>query len=332
MKRYLLLLSGILLLTTLIVIYQNDFQMEEHSITIPTPQGTLSGILTMPKQQPPLKGVIVFVHGDGPVDAAYQGGYRPLWERLATLGYASLSLDKPGIGNSEGNWLSQNMDDRAEETIAAIQWLKQQPEINTQQIGLWGASQAGWVIPKVAKREDLSFIILVSPAVNWIEQGLYDTKKRLEADGYNANEIHSRLSHDRAFISLLNQGVSYSKYLCFETDSIPISEDRFIFIQKNYLSDATNDLKNIQVPLLLMLGENDQHVDIKNTEQIYTQQINPAYLTIKKFPNAEHSMMTPTMSRHPWLISFITLFSPRSLTIPEYENEITIFLQTILQK
>lgn len=51
------------------------------------------------------------------------------------------------------------MEDRAQETIYAINWAKALPMIDAQAIGLWGASQAGWVIPKIVKK------CLISPSV-----------------------------------------------------------------------------------------------------------------------------------------------------------------------
>lgn len=36
---------------------------------------------------------------------------------------------------------------------------------------LWGASQAGWVLPKVASsRVDIDAVVAVSPAINWLRQ------------------------------------------------------------------------------------------------------------------------------------------------------------------
>ncbi|MCE5172355.1 prolyl oligopeptidase family serine peptidase [Paenibacillus profundus] len=70
------------------------------------------------------------------------------------------------------------MEERAQEVIHAINWAKTLPTIDSERIGLWGASQGGWVIPKVVKEDrNIAFSILVSPAINWIAQGKYNTKK-----------------------------------------------------------------------------------------------------------------------------------------------------------
>ena len=53
------------------------------------------------------KAVIVFVHGDGPLDYEAHGYYPLIWKRLLKQGFAIFSWDKPGIGSSTGNGLTQ---------------------------------------------------------------------------------------------------------------------------------------------------------------------------------------------------------------------------------
>nr|WP_304502591.1 CocE/NonD family hydrolase [Brevibacillus daliensis] len=178
----------------LYILKQHSFAMVEQAVEIQTPQGKLTGTLVLPKNYTEKVGLVLFIHGDGEVDSTLDGGYRHIWERIAAAGYASLSLSKPGIGGSEGNWLDQSIDDRAEEARHAIAWAKAQPMIDATKIGTWGASQAGWVIPKLAGKEPLSFNILVGPAINWLSQGEYNTRMDLQHHGYSEADIEKKLS------------------------------------------------------------------------------------------------------------------------------------------
>lgn len=72
---------------------------------------------------------IHLVHGDGPQDRWSEGGYIPLVKFLVSQGIAVFSWDKPGVGNSTGNWLAQTMSDRAEEAVLALKKLREQPEL-----------------------------------------------------------------------------------------------------------------------------------------------------------------------------------------------------------
>lgn len=165
----LLALTAALFLTG-VVLWQHDYGLHEERVTVPAAGHDLPGVLATPtgRGTGPFP-LVVLVHGDGEVDATHDGFYRPYWEAFARAGYASLSLDKPA------DWLGQTMDDRARETVDALTWAaRTRPEIDPARIGLWGASQAGWVMPKVVARAPapgVRFVIAVGTAVNWERQG-----------------------------------------------------------------------------------------------------------------------------------------------------------------
>lgn len=235
---------SLLIAAVLFVLQQHSFSMTEQKIEIDTPQGQLTGTLVLPESYSGTVGLVVFVHGDGPVNDTYDDGYKPLWEKLASAGYASLSLNKPGIGGSSGNWLEQSMEDRAQETIYAINWAKALPMIDAQAIGLWGASQAGWVIPKIVKKvPDLAFSILVSPAIQWISQGQYNTRQEMILEGFSEKEIKKREDYNAQILLLLKEQASYESYLRIAQSDDLISKEKWGFFSKNYQSDASEDLK-----------------------------------------------------------------------------------------
>jgi dienelactone hydrolase len=82
--------------------------------------------------------------------ATLRDGY-DLWAMFyASQGYAVLSCDKRGVGQSTGTYVHDatlaNLHNLAADTIAGVTWLRHQPEIDRTRIGLTGGSQAGWVI------------------------------------------------------------------------------------------------------------------------------------------------------------------------------------------
>jgi len=326
----------ILLLITLLVfggtgayiLEQNSFDMVEQVVEINTPQGKLTGVLTLPENYNSKLGLVLFIHGDGAIDATHDDGYKPLWERLASVGYASLSMDKRGIGGSEGNWLDQSMDDRVEEAQQILAWAKQQPEIDTNRIGVWGASQAGWVIPKLAAKEKLAFSILVSPAINWLTQGEYNTRSQMAKEGRSSAEIEKQVNADKRINDLLKLGASYEEYVK-KADPDVMSRDRWNFVSKNYLTDATKDISNFNSPVLLMLGDHDINVDVKETEKVYKDNIFPSdLLKVKILEDTEHSMLSTATADSLTRAFLISLFAPRYITTKVYMEEITNFLQS----
>jgi dipeptidyl aminopeptidase/acylaminoacyl peptidase len=310
------------------ILWQNNFKMELRPVVIESPQGQLTGTLALPDNYSGKLGLVLFIHGDGPVDSTHNDGYKPLWEKLASAGYASLSLNKRGIGGSEGNWLSQSMDDRVTEARQALAWARAQPMIDSDNMGVWGASQAGWVIPKLSSVEPLAFSILVSPAINWLTQGEYNTRRQMEKDGHTGEEIGKQLAHENKIKDLLKAGASYEEYLRLAgTDDNVMEKERWVFVSTNFRADATEDLKNFKSPVLLLLGEDDIHVNTKETEKVYQEQVHPAeLLQVKVFPDTEHSMLATDTADSPVRALLISLFSPRNITVKGYMEEIVHFL------
>ncbi|QQZ58596.1 alpha/beta hydrolase [Paenibacillus sonchi] len=311
----------------LYVLEQNTFDMKEQSIEISSPQGKLTGTLVLPRKAAGKLGLVLFIHGDGAINASHDDGYKPLWERLAAQGYASLSLNKRGIGGSEGNWLGQSIDDRVDEARQALAWARTQPMIDPSRIGVWGASQAGWVIPKLAGKEPLAFSILVSPAINWLTQGEYNTRRQMAKDGYSGDEISARVSYEQQVKELLKEGATYEEYVQAAHKDDVMSRERWTFVSKNFRADATADLQHFKTPVLLLLGEEDVNVDWKETEQIYRQKVSASLLTVKVFPDTEHSMLATRTAGSRLRAVLISLFAPRQITVNGYMEQIEQFLQ-----
>ncbi|MBB3112705.1 hypothetical protein FHS18_004807 [Paenibacillus phyllosphaerae] len=320
----LVLLGGGAIITILV---QNDFAINEQAVTINTPSGRLTGVLALPEEYSGKLGLVLFIHGDGPIDATHNDGYKPLWERLASLGYASLSMNKRGIEGSEGSWLEQSMEDRVEEAQQAIAWSRTQPMIDGDRIGVWGASQAGWVVPKLAGQEPLAFSILVSPAINWLSQGEYYTRSRMAKEGRSQAEIGQQIAYEKGINGLLRREASYEDYVASAKSDEAMTRERWAFVSKNYRSDATADLRHFHSPVLLLLGAADRNVDIKETERIYRLTVQPSdLLHIRVFKETEHSMLPLSTADSPLRAWMISLFAPRRITVDGYMEEIEDFL------
>ena len=134
-------------------------------ITFQSGEFTLVGDLRTPAGSGPFP-VVLFVHGSGYADRTMFGMYLPVMERMLRAGYAVFSWDKPGYGESTGQLSdSRQYHQRAQIVLDAIEVMKAHPDIDHRQIGLWGASQGGYVMPLVLfQSEDVAFMICVSCA------------------------------------------------------------------------------------------------------------------------------------------------------------------------
>jgi pimeloyl-ACP methyl ester carboxylesterase len=144
----------------------------------------------------PLEGgphpVIILVHGSGGATRDGAVNFMPLIELFLRNGYAVFSWDKPSSGESTGEFeIGYTLTGRAEILVDGVQALTEHPNIDTSQIGVWGVSQAGWVIPLALEMtDDIAFMIVVSGgAENSIEQMAYQVGQQVACRGGTDEEV-----------------------------------------------------------------------------------------------------------------------------------------------
>ncbi|WP_345278073.1 alpha/beta hydrolase family protein [Streptomyces gulbargensis] len=314
-----------------VVVVQNTYALREEHVAVRHDGRVLDGVLARPRSGEGPFGLVVFVHGDGPVDATHDSFYRPLWESFAEAGYASLSLSKPGVGASEGNWLDQSMDDRADETLAAIEWARSRPDIDGRRIGLWGASQAGWVLPKVAARDRaLRFVIAVSPAVDWQQQGRYNLLAELREDGATQDETRAALRRRETTLRLLRQGATFEEYRGAVGHTDGMTAARWRFVAKNFRSHASGDLRAMRgTPTLLVLAGHDLNVDVADTEATYRRILPPSSLTVRHYPQATHSLLDHGVETSGPRLALTAVLAPRQLYADGFLADQAAFLRRV---
>ncbi len=201
-----------------IEIYENDKLVDKATkkqlydskkVTYPNSNGVnIGGTLFIPKE--PSGKAIILVHGSGPQD---RNGYASIIRLLADIfvrdGTTVLTYDKQGIGQSEGNWASENFADLAQDAIAGIDFLKSHTELSLSKIGIGGSSQAGWIISKaIEKRKDLDFVLTIGAAgsgISVVKQNIYNTRIRLECDGsFSKEQIDNVITQQEYFFEFLN--------------------------------------------------------------------------------------------------------------------------------
>ncbi|KXJ57893.1 MAG: hypothetical protein AXW12_19510 [Thalassospira sp. Nap_22] len=279
--RYRRLVRGTIVLFVLLVavpgslalVGLSDFDISNRTtkqISFAHDDAVLSGSLILPDAQH-TGPIAVLVHGDGPEDRLAGDGYLPLINALLDRGIGIYSWDKAGVGESTGNWLSQSMNDRANEAVAAYDAIKTAHPGSRQQIGFIGFSQAGWVIPKASRMiPDNAFNVIIGGAVNWQDQGDFYTRQRLLADGATQEDIERQIERNHVRDTVIfAPDASYETYLANTNDPSPMASERFEFVNRNITSDAKADLAQLETPTLAMWGHDDLNVDAKSDADIY---------------------------------------------------------------
>lgn len=297
---------------------QHRFDVRTESFTFRSGGNELAATLALPTGDGP-HGVVAFVHGDGDVNASHDGGYLPIWEALADAGYASVSWDKPGVGESTGDWLDQSMADRADEVAHVIEALQEEhAELDLDDIGVIGFSQAGWVLPLLPERIDcLKFVIAGSPAINWGQQGRYLTETKLARHGAD-NDLARRVrAADRVGDALLTNGdhANHVAWIDSLDDEVAeyfaeMSPERWAFVQRNHRVDATETLPALEpIPTMLLLAGNDDNVNVAGTEATYRRLLPDEHLDVSTYPHADHSLL----DHDGFGLTMMAIFRPRAI-------------------
>lgn len=318
MKKYILAFGIIILGLAGVISYYNQFDMIIEDEVIHSDGTRIAVEYAMPKKSSEKPGLLLFIHGDGPANKNLDEGYYPAWEVLSKENMISVSWDKAGIGGSTGNWLTQDMEDRKNEAELVLEWARQTFDIDPDRVGVWGASQGGWVISKLLTDNDsIKFAIGVAPAVNWLRQGEFNTISEMTYEGYSSKEIEDKRLVEADITEYLQQN-DYQGYLNSGLDKKVISEDRWAFIHKNMTLDNTEELRAINKPYYLLLGDHDINVDVQETEEIYRECMDKEHLTVKHINKATHRMLKPRHQKDTLMTVLEALFNPRWLFSPDY--------------
>ncbi len=171
----------------------------------------LSGTLTVPRTTDKSKKFMaaILVSGSGPQDRDETLlGHKPFWvlaDYLTRRGVAVLRYDDRGVGKSTGDFSKSTTEHFAADAAAAIDYLKQQPQIDPQQIGIIGHSEGGIVAPLVAvKKPEVAWLVLMAGTGVNGEQILYSQGKLIvEADGGSPDmAMRQRIVQEVAFAAM----------------------------------------------------------------------------------------------------------------------------------
>jgi pimeloyl-ACP methyl ester carboxylesterase len=293
----------------------------QETVTFQHGENSLGGTLSLPTGRPPYP-VILFVHGSGPT-SRHMSFFQPIRYEFLRRGFATLIWSKPGVDESTGDYLAQSMDDRAAEVAAAMAHLAERADIDGDQIGLWGISQAGWVMPMVPAHRDVAFVIAVSGSVQTgLEQTLYLADNLMASVGASASDRADAREDIRAFAEMIRMSATYDEFLrgqeewlaevgvrswypgvrsnlgqaLVQQGQLPIDRRKFEFFATFLANDAPPQLKNLHMPLLAIYGTRDIVVDWKLGAKIYEEVSRAAGnsdVTVRLSDGADHTLMLP---------------------------------------
>jgi len=238
-----------------------------------------AGTLYLPSSPGPYP-IAVWVHGAGPEPRLRFGD---LLRSLADAGIAVFSYDKRGVGESEGSCCpgdDGHFNLLAADVVGAIDALATRSDLRKDEIGLIGASQAGWVAAKAATMSGKVAFIALASATPLTERtaNLYERLAGGAEGQLSKEEISRRLE------SVRSSGF----------DPLPY-------------------LRQLNVPSLWMLGTADDRIPVPESVAVLEQLKKEGKdITIATFADAGHGLLDtpPTASEAPltfvsWIVKHL---------------------------
>ena len=272
----------------------------------------LQGTLLLPNKIEKGPGVVI-VHGSGDQDRnGYASYIRIIADHLAKNGIAVLTYDKRGCGLSEGDWREASFSDLAQDAIQGAKFLSSFSQIDQNQIGLGGSSQAGWILAKaVSVRPSIPFIFCISGAgmgISAAQQNIYNNGTELKTLGANDNLLTqnenawnalyeyirtSSKTHSNTLDDILDS-VSNPEYLDYfppPSSSINLHKTEWWFqtLEVNY--DPIPDWKSYKGNIYAVFGG----LDASTPVDMVLSRLNP---TLSEMSNSSNRVQTYSSASH----------------------------------
>lgn len=319
----------------------------EEEVTFQNGDILLAGKLLIPSTRGPHPAVIL-LHGSGPQDRnGERSEIRWVADHFARHGIAALIYDKRGFGASTGNWATASFSDFARDALAGLKLLQSRQDINPKQIGLWGVSQAGWVMTTATSiSKDIAFIISVSAGGSGYtpaQQNNYNIATEMRAGGFTPDEITQVITSynlfydvvragkggdgtklDAAIKQALQQNAKLKDWLPPLSSEIDWKKRDQWFLAFDIDLDPVPLWEHYDGPVLGIFGELDSSTPVQSVVPIIAKALasrrNTDY-AIRVFPKANHNIMeagTGSDSEIPRLDRFV----------PEFLDTITDWLRS----
>jgi dienelactone hydrolase len=265
----------------------------------------LAGKLISPTTQGPHPAVIL-VHASGAGDREY---VLPFARFLIRHGMAVLGYDKRGVGGSTGDWNKASFDDLAGDVVAAFEYLKTRSDIQRDQIGMLGWSQAGWVMPLAATRaKDLAFLISIAgAAVSGAETTIDQARNEMAANGMRPQMIEQIVELMTLQYEYLRTGQGWDRYVATREkiaarmggnppEAFPSEQGHpyLQLIRPLIVYDPAPTLRQIRLPVLALFGELDNNILAEKNRAAWEAALSagshPDY-TLRILPKANHGLL-----------------------------------------
>ncbi len=277
------LFSALLVILSLLTFSVSAQEQLRTNITFESGEYTMHGELLLPVNRSNIP-MIIFLVGAGE-NSSHRTLYKEFVEQniealFIEEGYGILYFDKRGVGESDGKWQRSGIYDRADDTKAAVNYLKSLDVVDSNRIGIVGHSQGGWVAQVVGSlyAQDVKAIASLAAPV-------FDTELHL-TNIYYSEYICEGESEDKAFDKATKKAKSDINWVTW----FPLKK-AWRHLREISEFDPSSSLRRLSIPSLFVFADNDHMVypgwALNSMNEIFDNNI-PSHFTISVVPNANH--------------------------------------------
>ncbi|MFD2443739.1 alpha/beta hydrolase [Bacillus sp. CGMCC 1.16607] len=284
----------------------------------------LKGTLSIPKHCQGKAPAVLIIPGTGKLDRNGRVNtkidlklYRQLSEFLTSIGFVTLRYDKRGVGESEGNYITTGLWDLVDDAIAAVHFLKEQPEVDSKKVIVLGHSEGAALGTAVAARENLGGLILLAGAVERLTEALARQRELARIDVINGKGFQASLLRFMGVQNKLEkQAQKYlDKVLKTDKDSIRIGlfPTNAKWMREHYAYNVREDLEKVTCPILAITGSRDiqANPDVLKDLPKYVTEVDAQFKVIE---DMNHSLK--------YQANFSSIFSAKKDIIADCESPV----------
>lgn len=319
------------------------FPYREIEVRIDNPEAegvTLAGTLTVPPGDGPFPAAVL-ISGSGPQDRnetvwTHQP-FAVLADHLTRNGIAVLRYDDRGYADSTGDFASSTSMDFASDAQAVTEWLRTQPAINANAVGLIGHSEGGLIAPVLAAYDsEIAYIILLAgPGTDGQEIILDQSIAAARAAGRSEADLErlhglvleitdaARSAPDEAAARAAMDAILTPEVLTFlgatpDQKSLYIGQNVRAW-QRAFLNhDPAEYLVDVDQPVLALNGSLDlQVVPGPNLAGLETGLAHNDDVTLMELPGLNHMFQTAQTGTIPEYAQIEETFNPQALALIE---------------
>ena len=255
--------------------------LRQESVRFRGPAGTIAGTLMFPSGAAPYTAALL-VSGSGPTS---RGTTFLRAREFARVGVAALTVDKRGVGETDGDYFSSSITELADDAAAALDYLSTRADVRGEQVGLSGHSQGAWVAPLAAaraRRPPAWMIVTSGGPTPPAEQEAWRAATQVRQAGHDSAAVRAAVAfmqrkwrygftgEDWAGYAAAAGGVMRQPWATIVSPTLVQDAFAWAFIRGARDFDPMESASALRTPVLIVFGDqdNEQPVDLTRANWI----------------------------------------------------------------